>query len=240
MKILITGHRGFIGKHLLQEIQSREEIILIDNVLDDIGKIPHIDAVVHLGGKSSIPYSIANPAETYKINVLGTINMLELCRRDDAKFIFPSSSHASPDAFSPYGLQKHQCEEAIRLYSELYYINYCILRLYNVFGPGERGVIGAFQRAAKEGKPLEIWGGSQRHDFVHIATVMQCIIDAIYETQGYIEVGSGRTISIQEIANMISPNQNIMQIKPGGLSVESRCTTPTDTMSVEEYVNATR
>ena len=113
---------------------------------------------------------------------------------------------------------------------------YCILRLYNVFGPGEHGVIGAFQKAAAEGKPLEIWGGFQRRDFVHVDTVVEHLLKGV-EDQGIFEIGSGKTYSVQEIADLISDNQVPMPMGEGQ-PMETRCPTPVETMTVEEYLHA--
>jgi UDP-glucose 4-epimerase len=237
-KVLITGWRGFIGGHLMTELDKLDfEIITIDNILCDIDDIPKADVIVHLAADPSVPYSIDHPYSTFKTNVLGTLNILEACRRDGAKIVFPSSSQASPEALNPYGLHKHHCEELIRLYSKLYHIQYCILRLYNVFGPGEHGVIGAFQKAAREGKPLELWGGYQKRDFVHIDTVVKYLIDGIENSQGIFEIGSGITLSVKEIADMISPNQIPMPMGEGQ-PMETRCPTPVKTLTVEEYLNA--
>lgn len=236
MKIAVTGYRGFIGKHLMEQLDNpNDEIIVVDDIL---GKIPKADAIIHLAAQPSVPYSVDHPYETHRTNVDGTINILDACRKYKAKLVFPSSSQASSDALNPYGLQKHHCEELIRLYGKLYNVHYCILRLYNVFGAGEHGVIGAFQKAAKAGKPLEIWGGSQRRDFVHVDTVVDNLINGIKE-EGTFEIGSGKTWSVQEIADMISKDQILMPLQ-AGQPMETRCPTPIETIDVKEYIDGTR
>lgn len=237
MKIAITGYKGFIGQHLINTITRNNlfedvEIITIVEILD---VLPEADIYVHLAADPSVPYSIEHPYETFKTNVLGTLNVLESCRKHKAKIIFPSSSQASPEALNPYGLHKHHCEELIRLYSKLYHVPYCILRLYNVFGSGEHGVIGAFQRAASQGKALELWGGYQRRDFVHVDTVVKYLINGMKGDQGIFEIGSGKTWSVKEIADMISDDQIPMPIAEGQ-PMETRCPTPVETISVPEYI----
>lgn len=232
MRILVTGHDGFIGTHLMESLAKTEYEVI--TCIDILGEIPRSDVIIHLAAMASVPYSVEHPVETHLINVNGTINILEAAMRDKAKLVFTSSSQASSDALNPYGLQKHHCEELIRLYGKLYGVEYCIFRLYNVFGPGEHGVIGAFQKAAREGKPLEVWGGEQRRDFVHVDTVVEHLLDGI-KRQGIFEVGSGKTWTIQEIADMISSNQIQMELK-AGQPMETRCPTPVETISVKDYI----
>jgi len=230
MIIAVSGWNGFIGKHLMERLTG--DIILIEDIL---GEIPRADVYIHLAARPSVPFSVEFPFLTHQVNVVGTINILEACRKYKAKLVFPSSSQASPDALNPYGLQKHHCEELIRLYGKLYNIHYCILRLYNVFGPGEHGVIGAFQKAKAEGKALEVWGGFQRRDFVHVDTVVDKLLGGI-EEEGTFEIGSGKVWTIQEIANMISKDQVLMPLAQGQ-PMETRCPTPVETIGVEEYIN---
>ena len=230
MKICITGYKGFIGSHLVEKLG--DDFIPCDDILDEI---PEADVYIHLAALPSVPYSVEHPKETFEVNVMGTLNVLEACRKYKAKIIFTSSSQGSPEALNPYGLHKHQCELMIKLYARLYHVPYCILRLYNVFGPGEHGVIGAFQKAAAEGKALQIWGGFQRRDFVYVDTVVEHLVKGIDE-QGIFEIGSGKTYSVQEIADLISDNQIPMPMGEGQ-PMETRCPTPIETLSVEDYLH---
>lgn len=240
MKVAITGYRGFIGSHLMRTLAMVKPLprltpIEVIKIEDIMGEIPPADVYVHLAADPSVPYSIEHPYSTFETNVLGTLRILEACRKYKAKLVFPSSSQASPEALNPYGLHKHHCEELIRLYSKLYHVQYCILRLYNVFGPGEHGVIGAFQKAAVQGKPLELWGGYQKRDFVHVDTVVQYLLDGIHDSQGIFEIGSGETWSVKEIADMISEDQVPMPMGEGQ-PMETRCPTPVETVSVPRYI----
>lgn len=252
MNILITGYRGFIGSHLVATLRSEmienhgdgKEItnnlhLLAGDILETASPPfvadSDIDVLVHLAAKPSVPYSIEQPWESFKTNVAGTLRMLEICRDTGARFVFASSSQASPDAMNPYGLQKYMCEQLIKQYGKLYQVPYCILRFYNVFGEGEHGVIGRFQRAAERGDPLEVWGGFQRRDFVHVDTVVKYLMKGINGGQGIFEIGSGTTWSIKEIADMISDNQIPMPMAEGQ-PMETRCPTPVETISVPEYI----
>lgn len=234
MRVAVTGHAGFIGTHLMGRLHNERiaEILPQQDCLDD--NLEKADTYIHLAARSSVPGSITDPYNSYETNVMGTLNVLEACRLYGGKMIFTSSSQASADSPNPYGIQKHHAEELIRLYGKLYGVRYCILRLYNVFGPGDRSVIGAYQRAAEADKPLEVWGGDQRKDFVHIGAVVGKLIEAV-NLEGTIEIGSGTTLSIQEVADMISDNQTHMPM-PEGQPMETRCPTPVPSMSVKEYI----
>ena len=229
MKICITGDKGFIGSHLAKQVGDYIPCA------DILGEIPEADVYIHLAELPSVPYSVEHPRETFETNVTGTLNVLEACRKYKSKIVFTSSSQGSPEALNPYGLHKHQCELMIKLYARLYHVPYCILRLYNVFGPGEHGVIGAFQKIAASGKPLEIWGGYQKRDFVYIDTVIDKLVGGI-DVEGIFEIGSGRTYSVKQIADMISDDQILMPLAEGQ-PLETQCPTPVETLSVEEYLH---
>lgn len=232
-KVYITGFKGFIGGHLAGTIAARENWHVAGIVdLDDIP--PDANVIVHLAAKASVPQSIDNPYETFMTNVVGTLKVLEACRRSGAKLVFASSSQAQANALSPYGLQKYECEELIRMYARLYGIKYCILRLYSVFGEGDHSVISAFMRAAEQGKPLEVWGGDQLRDFVHIDAVVDKFIYGI-RAEGTYDVGSGVRWKVSQIADMISENQIRRELKPYE-RMEARCLNPVNSIPVEEYI----
>jgi UDP-glucose 4-epimerase len=119
---------------------------------DDITKkaawsgIPKCDYVFHLAALARIQPSIDDPVTSHHTNLTGTLNVLEYCRRYKAKLIFSGSSSiyegldlptdelGAKKPKSPYGMQKLMCEQYIRLYRELYGLDYAILRYFNVYG----------------------------------------------------------------------------------------------------------
>jgi nucleoside-diphosphate-sugar epimerase len=162
-------------------------------------------------------------------NITGTQNML-LAARDAGmkRFIYSGSStyygnrpppHREddpPDILNIYGLTKRVGEQYTLLFDQDFNLPALVLRYFNVYGPRqpETGayalVLGIFLRRAAEGKTLEIHGdGSQRRDFVHVRDVVAANIAALESNARGMafNVGSGSSLSVQELADMISPNQ---------------------------------
>ena len=155
LKIAITGADGFIGKNLCQTLENRGYQLIkydIDN-LDIRNKIEisdEIDVIYHLAALNKPYLSKINPVETFKANVLGTLNLLEAIRNSNVKkIIFASSILVYKDLIKtketdsvgynsiyPYGLEKLIGEEYIKMYSDLFGIDYVIFRISGVYGPG--------------------------------------------------------------------------------------------------------
>lgn len=170
-------------------------------------------------------------------NIAGTQNML-LAARDAGvrRFIYSGSStyygnrtpphreSDSPDLLNIYGLTKRVGEQYCLLFDEGFNLPCVVLRYFNVYGPRqpETGayalVLGIFLRRHIEGKTLEIHGdGAQRRDFVHVCDVVAANIAAYESTvRGEIfNVGSGTSLSVQQLADMISPDQIHTEARKG-------------------------
>jgi UDP-glucose 4-epimerase len=162
-------------------------------------------------------------------NIVGTQNMLLAARDAGVKrFIYSGSStyygnrtppHREsdpPDLLNIYGLTKLVGEQYTLLFDEGFNLPSLVLRYFNVYGPRqpETGayalVLGIFLKRKAEGKTLEIHGdGRQRRDFVHVRDVVAANIAAYESTlRGEVfNVGSGTSLSVKELADLISPNQ---------------------------------
>ena len=170
-------------------------------------------------------------------NILGTQNVLLAARAHQVRKVVYSGSStyygsgqvphvegARPDFLNLYGLSKATGEEYCLLFDRLYGVPAIVLRYFNVYGPRqpEQGayalVLGIFLRRRLEGLPLAIHGtGLQRRDFVHVRDVVAANIRA-YESEVHSEVvniGSGASISIRELADMISPAQEFAPARKG-------------------------
>ena len=258
MKILVTGGAGFIGKHLVKYLLDKGNTITIfDNfsnseeksleyyiksgvkiVNGDIRKFDEIlketedqDVLIHLAAKISVSQSILNPSETFDVNVDGTKNVLEACKKNYVKKIIIASSaavygegssgmklieSAKTNPISPYGKSKLKMEQEIEKNNK---IDCVILRFFNIFGIGQTpeyaGVITKFIEMISSNKPLEIFGdGMQTRDFVSINDVVESIYDAIKNGKnGTYNIASGKAITINELAEfMISLSKKDLEI----------------------------
>jgi UDP-glucose 4-epimerase len=162
-------------------------------------------------------------------NIVGTQNMLLAARDAGVKrFIYSGSStyygnrtlpHREsdpPDLLNIYGLTKRVGEQYTLMFDQGFNLPSVVLRYFNVYGPRqpETGayalVLGIFLKRKADGKPLEIHGaGQQRRDFIHVRDVVAANI-AVLESniRGEVfNVGSGTSLSVKELADMISPDQ---------------------------------
>ena len=93
--------------------------------------------IFHLGGISDIKYSIKNPFKTIKTNILGTMNILDVCLKNKIKkLIFASSIYVKSTQGGFYKVSKQCSESIIKEYSKRFGIKYCIIRYGSVYGPG--------------------------------------------------------------------------------------------------------
>jgi UDP-glucose 4-epimerase len=193
------------------------------------------DFVYEMAALARIQPSIDNPVEAHSVNATGALNVLEACRLNKVKrIIFPSSSsvyegdelpadeNAYKDAKNPYTLQKQIMESYISLYHYLYGLDYVVFRYFNIYGPRQildgnyAAVVGIFLQQRKENKPLTINGdGSKRRDFTHVYDVTAANIAAMQLPTGVYNVGTGKNISIKELADAISPEQVYGDNAPG-------------------------
>lgn len=186
-------------------------------------------AVFHMAAMSRSAPSLDSIELCTSANVVGTQNVLVAAKANGVqKVIYSGSStyygnHPGPhredlpgDFLNFYGLSKYVGEEYCLMFDHLYGLPCVVLRYFNVYGPRqpEQGeyalVLGIFMRCAAQGRPLTIHGsGRQRRDFVHVRDVAAANIAALESASRGVRlnVGSGASVSVQELADMISPHQ---------------------------------
>lgn len=232
MKILVTGHKGFIGKKILDKLQktayNTRGIDLKDGE-DILHCLPNenFDYVFHLAACPRVEYSVQHPSYTMKQNVLVTSTLLEWAKDHGVKrVIFSSSSAVMGDndgtgPKSPYGLHKLMNEMECRLYSELYGLDTVCLRYFNAysedqeFGGSYSTAICAWMEMIKQGKPLRIDGdGEQTRDLVHVEDIVSanifCMQNNNYFGGKVFNVGSGKSVSMNYIKNFIDSRHNVV------------------------------
>lgn len=187
-----------------------------------IKTLPKVDYVFHLASLARIQPSIDDPIESNDVNLNDTLNLLEYCRANKSKIIFSSSSsiyegselptkESDPiEPKNPYALQKWLCEQYIRLYGELYDMEYTILRYFNVYGERQildgayAAVVGIFLDQKNKELPLTITNdGEQRRDFTYVKDVAKANIMAMDWERDVYNIGTGINYSINDIAGFI-------------------------------------
>ena len=155
-KCLVTGHKGYIGSHLVKELQDLgHEVVGIDSNDPDTGSIQDVlsdpilrerfekfqpEYIFHLACWPRVEYSIDEPLKTMQNNVIAGSMILDFAKKVKCKrFIYSSSSSVVGDGNgpeSPYALQKYATEIEATLYCKLYNIDTVSLRYFNVYSPG--------------------------------------------------------------------------------------------------------
>lgn len=198
-----------------------------------------VDCVFHTAALPRVGLSIERPLETHLVNVVGTLNVLLAARAAGVRRVVysgsssvygeqpqsPLSETMTPNPLSPYALQKLMGEEYARLFHRLYGLGALSLRYFSVYGPrmdlegAYATVIGAFIRARREGRPLEIRGdGGQRRDFTHVRDVVRANLAAMDCALGdgsAINVGRGHALSVNRIAELVGGTRVSVAPRPG-------------------------
>ena len=244
MHILVTGGAGFIGSHIVDGLIERgDRVTVVDNM--STGSVHNLnigaqllpmdirdeklatlfaenrpDAVIHQAAQISVGRSMEDPLEDARINIEGTIQLLELCRQYDVgSFLFSSSAAVYGDPvdlpifetsplkpYSPYGISKLAGEHYIAAYGKHYGLSWKVLRYANVYGPrqiakGEGGVVSIFCEQVIAGQNPTIQGdGLQTRDFIYVKDVARANLAALDRGEtGVYNIGTQTEISIQKL-----------------------------------------
>jgi UDP-glucose 4-epimerase len=188
-----------------------------------------VSGVFHLAAMSKVAPSLDKFEFCTEQNIIGTQNLLIAARDAHVrKLVYSGSSTyygngappqvetAPPNCLNPYAVSKYVGEQFCEMFTRLYRLPTVSLRYFNVYGPRQPAVgayglvLGIFLDQHNRGEPLTVHGdGSQRRDFIHVSDVVEANLAAYgNDVEGTVmNVGSGTNISIQEIADMISPHQ---------------------------------
>ena len=183
------------------------------------------DIIYHLAAIARIQPSFEHPEEYIDVNFNGTYEIVKYCTKHNIPLIYAgSSSHHSGKFKNPYTFSKDLGEEIIKLYQEHFNLKASIARFYNVYGPyqltegGYTTLIGRWLKNIKKGLPCEIYGdGSKRRDFTHVDDIIEALIRIVdREKYGYIfELGRGKNITVNAVANLLNINPIYKADKPG-------------------------
>jgi len=265
-KVIVTGGCGFIGSAVVNTLLARDcEVHVIDDLslgknhwadaairpslhvqsilelhlCERIFKQVEPDAVIHLAAHHYIPFCERNPDAAYRLNVCGTLNVVELCRRFDVKkFFFASTGDVYPPSFSPhreidmvapiytYGHTKYLAEQVCIKYftSHLQNSAAVIGRIFNAAGPRETNphLIPEVVRQIIEGKRvIEVGNLWPQRDFVDVDSMAEVIVGLIIRATGteVVNIGSGL---VQEIGRVLDLLKSVAPHAIEVLSVASR------------------
>jgi UDP-glucuronate 4-epimerase len=183
------------------------------------------DVVVHLGALAGVRPSLQQPRRYERVNIMGTLNLLEACRSHDVRrFVFASSSSVygahnevpfrerdpAVRPASPYAASKRAGELFCSNYSDLYAIATTALRFFTVYGPRQRPemAIHKFARLIRDGRPVPFFGdGSSARDYTFIDDIIDGVIASIDGCQGGVHrvynLGGSRTTTLARLVELI-------------------------------------
>jgi nucleoside-diphosphate-sugar epimerase len=180
------------------------------------------DGVINLAARAGVRYSVENPWVFLESNVMGTLNMLELCRHSGCKkFIIASTSSiygenpeyptpetaSSSEPMQPYAASKKGAEALAHSYHHLFDIDMTVVRYFTVYGPAGRPDLAIFRfvKWIMEGEPIRIYGdGNQSRGFTYVDDIARGTIAAL-KPLGYeiINLGGHEVISINGLVELV-------------------------------------
>ncbi len=210
----------------LQDLDTNIDPIGIEGIQINIFK--DVDVVFHLAALARVQPSIEDPITFNKVNVEGTLKLLFAAAKAGVKRVvysassscygdtkvFPTPENSITNPLSPYGLQKYIGEQYCKMFSEVYGLDTCSLRYFNVYGEkmnldgAYKLVMGIFAKQLLNGEPLTITNdGTQRRDFTYVGDVVEAnILAAKYPDKlngESFNIGNGKNYSVNEVADML-------------------------------------
>lgn len=222
-KILVTGSKGFIGKHLLSELKRNSDfnIFEYDYDIGDLTKDPlnfdSIDHVFHLAARTFIPKSWDQPYDFYHVNIMGTNKVLEFCRKKNATLTYISAYvYGQPEVLpipenhplkpnNPYMHSKVIAESLCEFYYNNFGVNVSIIRPFNTYGPYQNN---SFliphiitQLLNNDSEFIEIMDLNPRRDYLYVSDLVKAISLTLNTRSGcnIYNLGSGYSVSVNQI-----------------------------------------
>lgn len=226
-KILVTGHEGVIGTHLIKKLTNCE--VITDSINgkrvnlqnnEEVMKIESVDIVIHLAGKTE---KNLEWEEYFENNIIGTLNILKYCVEKNIKKIIFVSSYVYGDPkylpideqhpINPHNLytkSKFLGEELCKKFSEMYDLNVTVLRPFNIFtgSINKNNLISNLISSIDSKKMITITNKNSKRDFLHIDDFIEIILkikDIDFKFEVF-NAGSGISFSFEQIIEIIEKN----------------------------------
>jgi len=237
MRVAVFGGAGFIGKNILEKFNQENIEFVASDVIDSFEPVGGIykkaditqkdqvenvidgcDYVVHLAAHPLGP-SVKNPFLNAKINILGSLNILDIAKEKGCKQVIFSSASSLYGAVdgdkvkeenmltpkTPYAVTKLTLEHYLRVYKELYGLNYLVFRFFNVYGPHQYaesgGLVPNILKRIHNENPVTLFGdGSAARDFIYVKDIANFYAAAITQDvkNQILNMGTGNLTTIKE------------------------------------------
>jgi UDP-glucose 4-epimerase len=242
-RAIVTGGAGFIGSHVVDALLAQgSEVTVIDDLssgeatrvnagarlveLDIVGRAgletafeeARPEAVYHLAAQSSVVVSVENPRRDCEVNVVGTLNVVDLASARGVPVVFTSTGGALygddaprptpedriPAPLSPYGASKWAGEAYVNTWSLSSGVPHAVCRLGNVYGPrqsphGEAGVVAIFSHRLHVGQAPKLYGhGRPTRDYVYVKDVVRALL-AASGRRGTYNIATGRAADVKSV-----------------------------------------
>jgi UDP-glucose 4-epimerase len=249
MKVAVFGASGFVGMNVVEALKNTSIEVIASDVIEpkikdvdflkadllDYGQVASIvkdaDVVIHLAA-SPLPVSIENPKINARINIEGTLNIMDAAREYSIKkIIFSSASSLVGEVKynpvdekhpcvpkTPYAVSKYAIEQYLRVYHDLYQLNYLIFRFFNVYGPWQfpesKAIIPMVYNKLKTEGSFTVFGdGTQTRDFIYVEDIAHFFVKAIQNNvkNEILNMGTGNATTINEIVEF---SGRILKVNP--------------------------
>lgn len=219
--VLVTGSSGFVGRHFVRFLREKQVPVeefdqAHGDISDQVFLFPELGHVFHLASQTYVPSSWERPLDYYRANVLGTANVLELCRRHSCSLTYVSSNvYGTPKYLpvdekhpvrpsSPYSHSKLLAEEMCRYYAETFQIPVAVLRPVNIYGIGQRDdfLIPTILRQIldPETERIRVRDTRPKCDYLYVDDFLRALFCTMNITGFEIyNIGSGSSISVEDI-----------------------------------------
>lgn len=259
MRVLVTGANGFVGSNLRPYLEKKAAEIVgtdidrsdVNGDLTDPSFVNEVlgnrdfDSIVHLAGIVSIPKSLEDPYNCYRVNCFATLNLLNMAaRKKISRFVYASSNNVygpprtlpvkETDPYNPrapYDISKVVSEHFVKSFHQHQGLSTVVLRSWNLFGPHDQPTraVPRFIKACLAGEPIPLYnGGRDADNFYHVNNYCEAAYIALTSPKAVGEifnVGTGNETTVRQLAQTIKKitgSSSKLQILPPRTALEAK------------------